>query len=194
MAPKKIASALEDHRNCLQAIGCDSDKRFWRNVFLPENSEFLRYGVQLQTKMNKSKKSFAAPKRLRVAPETLHSLKRAYLGLSNAYLGLLWNCLSSEKSGFFWAGWRFFFENVRKWRSEIQSGAQKNIFLKKIVIRAQKNPLFSKLRQFQRNPRYALESPWYALSSEYRVLGVIRSIFIHRWLEVVKIDFFRGLR
>ena len=50
-------------------------------------------------------------------------------------------------------------------------------FLEKIGGRAQKNQLFSELRQFQSNPRYAFESRRYALFSEYRVLGAIHSGF-----------------
>ena len=48
-------------------------------------------------------KSSVALKRLGITPETIYSLKRAHLMLSNAYFRLRWNCLSFEKSGFFWA-------------------------------------------------------------------------------------------
>ena len=39
----------------------------------------------------------------------------------------------------------------------------------------QKNPLFSKLRHFQENPRPDFESPECPLSNEYRFVGVIAS-------------------
>ena len=44
-------------------------------------------------------------------------------------------------------------------------------FSEKIGIQVQKNVLFSMLRQFQCNPKYALESPRYVISSKYNVLG-----------------------
>jgi len=50
-------------------------------------------------------------------------------------------------------------------------------FLLKSTLRAQKNYFFSRLSQFQRNPRYAFESPWYALSRDIWVGGLISSRF-----------------
>ena len=111
---------------------------------------------------------------LRIDPQTHIPPKRAWKGVSENILHYQKYCPVLKKIAKNW----FF-------RSAVLP-----VFLKKIGGRAQKNPFFSKLRHFQRNPRYALESPTYALSSEYRVVRAIRSRFFTGSHFLIFLSFF----